>query len=89
MQQTLGSFLLKTVPSQKRFSSNSFEDVNTEEEADAMMGNDLYLPLKMLPKLSGNKFYFHEVIGFEVQRLGIVGKIESINDSTAQPLLKF
>jgi 16S rRNA processing protein RimM len=45
----------------------------------------------MLPKLSGNKFYFHEVIGFEVedQRLGIVGKIESINDSTAQPLLKF
>jgi 16S rRNA processing protein RimM len=45
----------------------------------------------MLPKLSGNKFYFTEVIGFEVEdkRLGVVGKIESINDSTAQPLLKF
>jgi 16S rRNA processing protein RimM len=64
--------------------------VNTEEEADALVGNDLYLPLQLLPKLTGNKFYFHEVIGFEVQdkRLGLVGKIQSINDSTAQPLFE-
>jgi 16S rRNA processing protein RimM len=43
----------------------------------------------MLPKLSGNKFYFHEVIGFEVEdiRLGYVGEIQSVNDTTAQPLL--
>ncbi|MEY4433066.1 MAG: rRNA processing protein RimM [Bacteroidota bacterium] len=67
-----------------------FEDVTTEEEAEALLGNDLYLPLSRLPKLSGNKFYFHEVIGFEVEdpRLGIVGKIQSINDSTAQPLFE-
>ena len=67
-----------------------FEDVSTEEEAEAILGNDLYLPLSMLPKLSGNKFYFHEVIGFEVedQRLGVVGTIQSINDSTAQPLFE-
>ena len=44
----------------------------------------------MLPKLTGNKFYFHEVIGFEVEdkRLGYVGEIQSINDSTAQPLFE-
>ncbi len=67
-----------------------FEDVKTEEEADALLGNDLYLPLQMLPKLTGNKFYYHEVIGFEVEdkRVGIVGKIQSINDSTAQPLFE-
>ena len=67
-----------------------FEDLNTEEEADALLGNDLYLPLTMLPKLTGNKFYFHEVIGFEVEdkRLGVVGKIQSINDSTAQSLFE-
>ena len=67
-----------------------FEDVSNEEEADAILGNHVYLPLKMLPKLSGNKFYFHEVIGFEVEdkRLGIVGEIQSINDSSAQPLFE-
>jgi 16S rRNA processing protein RimM len=42
----------------------------------------------MLPKLTGNKFYFHEVIGFEVEDLAC-GKIQSINDTTAQPLLKY
>jgi 16S rRNA processing protein RimM len=67
-----------------------FEDVKDEEEADAILGNHIYLPLKMLPKLSGNKFYFHEVIGFEVEdkRLGIIGEIRSINDSSAQPLFE-
>ncbi|RXR35457.1 16S rRNA processing protein RimM [Flavobacterium piscinae] len=67
-----------------------FEDVDTEEDADAIMGCELYLPLSFLPKLEGNQFYYHEVIGFEVedQRLGMVGKIVSINDSTAQPLFE-
>ncbi|KRB54557.1 ribosome maturation factor RimM [Flavobacterium sp. Root186] len=67
-----------------------FEDVNNEEEADALVGNAVYLPLSMLPKLSGNKFYFHEVIGFEIedQRLGIFGKIVAVNDTTAQPLFE-
>ena len=67
-----------------------FEDVHTEEAADELIGCAIYLPLKMLPKLEGNKFYFHEVIGFEVEdkRLGVVGKIQSVNDSTAQPLFE-
>ena len=67
-----------------------FEDMNTEEDADAIMGNAIYLPMSMLPKLEGNKFYFHEVIGFDIEdkRLGIVGKIVSVNDSAAQPLFE-
>jgi 16S rRNA processing protein RimM len=67
-----------------------FEDVDTEDAADAILGSDVYLPLNMLPKLSGNKFYFHEVIDFEIedQRLGVFGKIVAINDSTAQPLFE-
>ena len=67
-----------------------FEDVDSEAEADSIMNCDIYLPLNMLPKLTGNKFYFHEVIGFEIEdkRLGVFGKIVSINDTTAQPLFE-
>jgi hypothetical protein len=42
MQQTLGS-LLKVAHSTKRLPSRSFEDVSNEEEADAILGNNLYL----------------------------------------------
>ena len=67
-----------------------FEDVDTEEEADSIMNCEVYLPLSMLPKLTGNQFYYHEIIGFEIEdlRLGIFGKIVSINDSSAQPLFE-
>ena len=67
-----------------------FEDVDSEEEADKLIGSAVYLPLTMLPKLSGNKFYFHEVIGFEIEdkRLGIFGIIVSVNDTSAQPLFE-
>ena len=67
-----------------------FEDVDDEIAADELLGAGIYLPLKMLPKLTGNKFYFHEVIGFNVEdkRLGVVGRIVSINDSAAQPLFE-
>ena len=68
----------------------NFEDINNEAEADSILNCEVYLPLSMLPKLSGNKFYFHEVIGFEIEdiRLGVFGKIISIKDSSAQPLFE-
>jgi len=67
-----------------------FEDVITEEDADAIMKCELYLPLELLPKLEGNKFYFHEVIGFSVEdvNFGSVGVIKGINDTTSQALFE-
>lgn len=67
-----------------------FEDVDNEEKANDLLGKKVYLPLSMLPKLEGNKFYFHEVIGFNIEdvRTGIVGRIMAVNDSTAQPLFE-
>ena len=67
-----------------------FEEVDTEQDADSILKSDLYLPLEFLPKLEGDKFYFHEVIGFTIEdvNFGKVGIIKSINDSTAQELFE-
>ena len=67
-----------------------FEDVNSEGDADTLLKSELYLPLELLPKLEGNKFYFHEVIGFKIidKNFGEVGVIKAINDSTAQSLFE-
>lgn len=67
-----------------------FEDIDTEEDAEALLRSDLYLPLSFLPPLTGNQFYYHEVIGFNVidAQFGKVGIIKNINDSTAQALFE-
>ena len=67
-----------------------FEDVESEEDADAILGSELYLPIEFLPKLTGNKFYFHEIIGFDIEDVnyGYVGVITGVNDSSAQPLFE-
>ncbi len=67
-----------------------FEDVDSEADAEALLKSDLYLPLELLPKLEGNKFYFHEVIGFAIidKTFGKVGIIKAINDNTAQALFE-
>lgn len=67
-----------------------FEDVDTEADADALIKTELYLPLDLLPKLDGDKFYFHEVIGFTItdKKFGKVGILKGINDSTAQALFE-
>ena len=67
-----------------------FDDVTDEADADALMKCDLYLPLDLLPKLDGNKFYFHEIIGYQLndENFGAVGIVKGVNDSTAQALFE-
>jgi len=67
-----------------------FEDVSNEQDADTLIKCGLYLPLEFLPKLDDDKFYYHEIIGFQVEDKvhGNIGIIKSINDSTAQSLFE-
>jgi 16S rRNA processing protein RimM len=62
------------------------EDIDSEEDANQLIKNKVYLPLSELPELSGNKFYYHEVVGFTVQdkNLGKLGLVTGINEHTAQ-----
>ncbi len=67
-----------------------FEEVKDEPTADKMIGAELYLPLDMLPPLTGDKFYFHEVIGFTLidDIHGDIGIIKAVNDSASQELFE-
>ncbi|MBR1768994.1 MAG: 16S rRNA processing protein RimM [Bacteroidales bacterium] len=66
----------------------NFKDLSPEE-ATVLVNKDLYLPLEFLPKLEGNKFYFHEVIGFSVEdkEKGNIGTIKEIYDNMTQPIM--
>jgi 16S rRNA processing protein RimM len=64
------------------------EEVNEEADADDLLKRDVYLPLSKLPKLDGNKFYYHDVIGYKAVDAthGEIGTIQFVNDQTMQAL---
>tara|TARA_B100000780_G_scaffold100671_1_gene70297 strand:- start:1235 stop:1759 length:525 start_codon:yes stop_codon:yes gene_type:complete len=68
----------------------NLEDVSDEQFANSLLRKKIYLPLELLPNLDGNKFYYHEVIGFKMidKKKGEIGTILKINDQTAQPLFE-
>lgn len=67
-----------------------FEDIRDEASANNIIGSELYLPLDMLPELTGNRFYFHEVIGFslEDEKHGFIGTVTGVNDMSSQALFE-
>ena len=65
-------------------------DVLTVDKAKSLVNCSIFLPLSMLPELKGNKFYFHEIIGFDVEDVeyGYVGKVDMVIDSLQHPILQ-
>ena len=65
-------------------------DVNDAEHADAFAGREMYLPISMLPKLDGNKFYYHEIKGFTVidEERGEIGIIQDVLELPHQAMFQ-
>lgn len=65
----------------------ALEDIDTREAAEAIVGSQIYLPLSTLPDLTGDQFYYHEVVGFKLfDGITEVGIIESIISTGRQDL---
>lgn len=66
-----------------------FEGVSDENMLAKLLGSELYLPLEVLPKLTGNAFYYHEIIGFELidEAYGSAGIIKEVMDQTVQEII--
>jgi 16S rRNA processing protein RimM len=67
-----------------------FQDVDNIEKAELLSDSDIYLPLSELPELTGNQFYFHEVIGFSVvdKNWGNIGDIRKVFEYPSQAVMQ-
>jgi len=72
------------------FAAVRFEGLHDEDNAKKLLRKQLYLPAQALPKLEGNNFYDHEVVGYKVVEAsyGEVGVLEQVVDFKVNPLLQ-
>lgn len=68
----------------------TFLDVDDVAMASLLVNCELYLPNSMLPPLTGNRFYYHEVKGFTVldKNFGEAGIVEEVLEYPHQAVLR-
>lgn len=89
--KTLVPFFLSTCQLQHNGTLRiKIEDTETADEAKKLVGKSIYLPLSMLTPLTGNKFYFHEIIGFTIKdsEKGAIGKVTKVLEHTTQAVFE-
>ncbi len=67
------------------------EGISNQQEASLLLKNSVFLPIEQLPKLSGNQFYYHEIIGFQVIDIATnkeVGEITNVIDHPGNTLIE-
>lgn len=67
----------------------TFEDVNTIEKAQSLVGSSLYLSLEDLEELGDEEFYYHEIKGFRVvdEKEGELGIVKEVYEVNGQDLI--
>jgi 16S rRNA processing protein RimM len=85
-------FCIKSIslPSNSRFATVVLENVDNPEKAKSLVNHKLFLPLRLLAPLENDQFYYHEIIGFEVEDLvyGRIGTVTGIIDMTHYPVIQ-
>jgi 16S rRNA processing protein RimM len=68
----------------------AFADVENQEQAEKLIKKDIYLPLKQLPPLTGNQFYYHEIIGMMLidKEFGMIGPVSEVLEYSNQAIIQ-
>ncbi len=87
--ETLVPFFVEHIAIRQNKALIKFEEVDTIEQAEALLKAQLYLPLSSLPPLEGDRYYYHEIIGFTVtdQEQGELGTVRDVYESTGQDMI--
>lgn len=66
-----------------------FEGINSIEAAKTLVGSSAYLPDDVLEELDETTFYYHEIVGFQVEdaKLGKLGKVTGVYSMSVQDLI--
>ncbi len=90
MDNNLIPYFIKSINILNNKAIVDFQDIEDSEAASLLLQKDLYLPITMLPKKTGNSFYFHEVKNFELfdELRGRIGIIKSVLDYPNQALFQ-
>ncbi|MEO8147286.1 MAG: ribosome maturation factor RimM [Bacteroidia bacterium] len=88
LNDTLVRFAITAFNIQRDAALIRFENVNNHDDAALITGCEIYLPLTKLPPLTGNQFYFHEIIGYTLidNNFGEVGTVNQIFDMPQQAI---
>jgi 16S rRNA processing protein RimM len=67
----------------------ALKQITDRNTAELWKNAEVWIDIDFLPELSGTKFYFHEVIGFEVKdiQLGVIGEIVLFYETAAHPII--
>ncbi|WPP53609.1 ribosome maturation factor RimM [Catalinimonas niigatensis] len=86
---TLIPFFIENLRLQKDSLIIKFEDIDELEQAEALLGAVLFLPLDQLPTLEEGQFYFHEIIGFQIEdeNEGSLGTVKDVYEAGSQYLI--
>jgi 16S rRNA processing protein RimM len=89
LKKKLVPYFIENIHFEKNKANLKLEDIDTIEEAERFINANIYLPLELLPKLRGNKFYFHEIPGFKVVDAahGELGTVTRVIELSNNPLL--
>lgn len=66
-----------------------FEEVDTIDQAEALLKAQLYLPSESLPPLAEGQYYYHEIIGFAIEdeQQGTLGTVQDVYESPGQHMI--
>lgn len=66
-----------------------FDDVSSQQEAAALGGKKVFLPVDLLPDLEDDQFYYHEITGFRIidNAKGELGVVEAVVENPGHDLI--
>jgi 16S rRNA processing protein RimM len=90
INQKLVPFFIENFKLRGNYATVKLEDISSPEKAQFFVKFRLFLPVDVLPELSNEKFYFHEIIGFSVEdeNHGNIGIINDVLELPEQSLLQ-